>query len=140
IYQYYCSSAGRGNGRGTMPFLMSFALEHEIVTFAWIDNASVQFPLNIYATKGFLLIRFPALVQFRLAPAATAHFLPHDALGLGLGGCDMFAAAVLRASFLLLCSSNSVRNCSSLGHHPPCGIPFQWPNQRRHGQRRFDPR
>ena len=35
-----------------MPFLMSFALEPEIVTFAWIDNASVQFPLNIYATKG----------------------------------------------------------------------------------------
>jgi hypothetical protein len=34
-----------------MPFLMSFALEHEIVTFAWIDNASVQFPLNIDATK-----------------------------------------------------------------------------------------
>jgi len=31
---------------------MSFALEHEIVTFAWINNASVQFPLNIYATKG----------------------------------------------------------------------------------------
>ena len=29
-----------------------FALEHEIVTLAWIDNASVQFPLNIYATKG----------------------------------------------------------------------------------------
>src|SRR6266853_5464833 len=51
IYQYRCSSAGRGNGRGAMPFLMSFALEHEIVTFAWIDNASVQFPLNIYATK-----------------------------------------------------------------------------------------
>jgi len=38
-----------------MPFLMSFALEHEIVTFAWIDNASVQFPLNIYATKGYTL-------------------------------------------------------------------------------------
>ncbi len=38
-----------------MPFLMSFALEHEIVTLAWIDNASVQFPLNIYATKGFTL-------------------------------------------------------------------------------------
>ena len=36
-----------------MPFLMSFALEYEIVTFAWIDNASVQFPLNIYATEGF---------------------------------------------------------------------------------------
>jgi len=35
-----------------MPFLMSFALEPEIVTFAWIDNASVQFPLNIYATNG----------------------------------------------------------------------------------------
>ena len=38
-----------------MPFLMSFALEHEIVTFAWIDNASVQFPLNIFATKGLIL-------------------------------------------------------------------------------------
>ncbi len=36
-----------------MPFLMSFALQHAIVTLAWIDNASVQFPLNIYATKGF---------------------------------------------------------------------------------------
>ena len=35
-----------------MSFLMRFALEPEIVTFAWIDNASVQFPLNIYATKG----------------------------------------------------------------------------------------
>src|SRR5947208_897481 len=51
--QYCFSSAGRGNGRGAMPFLMSFALEHEIVTLAWIDNASVQFPLNIYATKAF---------------------------------------------------------------------------------------
>jgi len=30
---------------------MSFVLEPEIVTLAWIDNASVQFPLNIYATK-----------------------------------------------------------------------------------------
>src|SRR5688500_2667178 len=57
IYQYCFSSAGRGNGRGAMPFLMSFALEHEIVTVAWIDNASVQFPLNIYATKGFTLSR-----------------------------------------------------------------------------------
>src|SRR6266700_1328072 len=55
MYPYGCSSAGRGDGRGAMPFLMSFALEHEIVTFAWIDNASVQFPLNIYATKGFTL-------------------------------------------------------------------------------------
>jgi len=36
-----------------MPFVMSFALEHEIVTLTWIDNASVQFPLNIYATKRF---------------------------------------------------------------------------------------
>ena len=35
-----------------MPFLMMFRLEHESVTFAWIDNASVQFQLNIYATKG----------------------------------------------------------------------------------------
>jgi len=38
-----------------MSFLMSFALEPEIVTFAWIDNASVQFPLNIYATKGEMM-------------------------------------------------------------------------------------
>ena len=52
VYQYCFSSAGRGNGRGVMPFVMSFALEHEIVTLTWIDNASVQFPLNIYATKG----------------------------------------------------------------------------------------
>jgi hypothetical protein len=51
--QYCFNSAGRGNGRGAMPFLMSFALEHEIVTIAWLDNASVQFPLNIYATIGF---------------------------------------------------------------------------------------
>ena len=36
-----------------MPFLMSFALQHESVTIAPIENASVQFPLNIYATKGF---------------------------------------------------------------------------------------
>ena len=40
---------------------MSFALEHEIVTIAWLDNASVQFPLNIYATIGFTGIstKFP---------------------------------------------------------------------------------
>jgi hypothetical protein len=37
-----------------MPFLMSFALGPEIVTLAWMVNASVQFPLNICATKGFL--------------------------------------------------------------------------------------
>ena len=52
MYQYWFSSAGRGNERGAMPFLMSFALEPEIVTLAWIDNVPVQFPLNIYATKG----------------------------------------------------------------------------------------
>src|SRR2546422_6848441 len=52
MYKYCFSSAGRGNGRGAMPFLMSFVLEPEIVTSAWIDNASVQFPLNIYATRG----------------------------------------------------------------------------------------
>ena len=34
-----------------MPFLMSFALEPEIVTLALIDNAPVQFPLKIYATE-----------------------------------------------------------------------------------------
>jgi len=52
VYQYCYIGAGRGNGRGALPFLMSIALEHEIVSFACIDNASVQFPLNIYATKG----------------------------------------------------------------------------------------
>jgi len=35
-----------------MPFLMSFVRGPEIVTLAWIDNAYVQFPLNIYATRG----------------------------------------------------------------------------------------
>ena len=35
-----------------MPLLMSFAPQYESVTLAWADNASVQFPLNIYATKG----------------------------------------------------------------------------------------
>jgi len=30
-----------------MPFLMSFELEHEIVTLRWIDNASVQFSINL---------------------------------------------------------------------------------------------
>ena len=35
-----------------MPFLMSIVLEPQIVTLAWIDNASVQFPPNIHATKG----------------------------------------------------------------------------------------
>ena len=39
-----------------MPLLMSFAPEHEIVTLAWIGNASVLFPLNIYATKGEILL------------------------------------------------------------------------------------
>ncbi len=53
-----------------MPFLMSFALEHEIVTFAWIDNASVQFPLNIYATIGFILPR-PSTSECR-GPRRTA--------------------------------------------------------------------
>src|SRR5438132_7822376 len=53
MYQDCFSSAGRGNGRGAMPFLMSFALEPEIVALAWIHNASVQFPHNICATKGW---------------------------------------------------------------------------------------
>ena len=52
MYQYCLNSAGRGNGKGAMPFLMSFALEHEIVTIECLDNASAQFPLNIYATIG----------------------------------------------------------------------------------------
>jgi len=36
---------------------MSFALEPEIVTSAWIDNASVQFLLNFYATEGITFMR-----------------------------------------------------------------------------------
>src|SRR5438034_10681652 len=48
------NSMAVGNGRGAMPFLMSFALQPEIVTLAWVDNASVRFPLNIYATKWFI--------------------------------------------------------------------------------------
>ncbi len=39
-----------------MPLLMSFAVEHEIVTLAWIGNAPVQFPLNTYPTKGEILL------------------------------------------------------------------------------------
>ena len=46
------NSMAVGSGRGTMPFLVRFALEPEIVTLDWINKASVQFPLNIYATKG----------------------------------------------------------------------------------------
>ena len=46
------NSMAVGNGRGAMLFLMSFALEPEIMTLAWIDNDSVQFPFNIYATQG----------------------------------------------------------------------------------------
>jgi len=38
-----------------MPLLRSFAPEHEIVTLAWIGNASVQFLLNIYPIKGKIL-------------------------------------------------------------------------------------
>src|SRR3989442_5975072 len=56
MYRNCFSSAGRGNGRGAMPFVMSFALDHGIVTLTWIDNVSVQFPLNIYATKGYIQI------------------------------------------------------------------------------------
>ena len=48
MYQYCLNSAGRG----AMPFLVSIVLEPEIMTLAWLDNASVHFPLNIYATKG----------------------------------------------------------------------------------------
>ena len=52
MYQYCFNSAGRGNGRGAKPLLMSFALQHENMTVALLDNASVQFPLKIYTTKG----------------------------------------------------------------------------------------
>src|SRR6185436_9093978 len=55
MYPYCFSIAGRGNGRGAMPFLMSYALEHDIVTMAWVDNASVQFPLNIKQRKGLVI-------------------------------------------------------------------------------------
>ena len=42
-----------------MPFSMSFAMEPENVTVAWFDNASVQFPPNIYATKGLIFRQLP---------------------------------------------------------------------------------
>jgi len=51
LYQYCFKQRGeRGNA-----IFMSFALEPEIATLAWIDNDPMQFPLNIYATKGFSL-------------------------------------------------------------------------------------
>ena len=67
-----------------MPFLMSFALEPEIVALAWIDNAFVQFPLNFYATKGFRHIQRPPLesrnrggcTAIRAALALTKHQEP----------------------------------------------------------------
>ena len=54
-----------------MPFLMSFAMEPEIVTLAWIDNASVRFPINIYATKG-LTRRLRLLRRFLNSPCIKA--------------------------------------------------------------------
>jgi len=47
-----------------MPFLMSFALEPEIVTLASIDNASVPFPLSVYATKGFTAMKSEPMPAF----------------------------------------------------------------------------
>ena len=58
-----------------MPFLMSFALEPEIVTLAWIDNISVQFPLNIYPTKGRARSKMP--FHFLLCPR-TRHIARLD--------------------------------------------------------------
>src|SRR5438477_5771396 len=54
-----------------------FCAVTEIVTLAWIDNASVQFPLNIYATKGLIPATagsFPRVRQFpsRWRPAVFA--------------------------------------------------------------------
>ena len=55
---------------------MSFAMKPEIVTLAWIDSAFVQFPLNIYATKGLALQgaagRRPALHGTRLCEPQQA--------------------------------------------------------------------
>jgi len=44
-----------------MPFLMSFALEPEIVTVAWIDNASAQFPLNQHPSRHRAQIAAPSV-------------------------------------------------------------------------------
>jgi len=57
-----------------MPFLMRFALENEIVTFARIYNASVQFPLNIYATAGYILTAVAMTSQ--LIAVVSAHSTP----------------------------------------------------------------
>src|SRR5436190_10661459 len=75
----FLNSMAVGNGRGAMPFLMSFALEPEIVTVAWIDNASVQFLLNIYATKGLIHSKNP-IVSSSLRSAALS-----SAVGLVFG-------------------------------------------------------
>ncbi len=68
-----------------MPLLMSFVLEPEIVTLAWIDNASVQFPLNIYATRGFTQLRWGLKIprqQPRVACSSQPWAERHNPFGI----------------------------------------------------------
>jgi hypothetical protein len=60
---------------------MSFVLEPEIVTLAWIDNASVPFSLNIHATKGHKLS-----ASERGLDAASLSLLPQLSLNSNLVG------------------------------------------------------
>src|SRR5438034_8744252 len=66
------SSAGRGNGRGAMPFFMSFAMEPEIVTLAWIDNASVNLKPETANLK----------LQTRCSALLNRHHLQSDRTGV----------------------------------------------------------
>ena len=84
-----------------MPFLMSFALEPEIVTIAWIDKASVQFPLTIYATKG--------LIQ------RTQGFLQDGPTGTGRPR----AAAHSRVPATLDCARAQVNGCQRIRRRIP---------------------
>jgi len=52
-----------------MPFLMSFALEHEILTLAWIENASVQSRSTFMQLKGKLSAAVGLLLLCRLGRA-----------------------------------------------------------------------
>jgi len=73
MYLYSFISAGRGNGRGATPFLTCCALDHEIVTLVWVDNASVRFPLSINVTEGLIFKEQTRMSRHR--PARSAPML-----------------------------------------------------------------
>ncbi len=61
---YLC---GQNNGHTQV-----YEHEHEIVTLAWVENASVQFPHNIYATKA-LSSAWQGMISGQ--PLGASHFL-----------------------------------------------------------------